>query len=337
VNLQGGFVMTWLRERLWMAAVAAVVVVGSLQRAPASGIPTTTPLFYAGTLEERGAPVTESRAFTLILWDSPTEIEAANRKCTTGPVTTEITAGRFRIALDGSCTDAVAASPDLFVEVIVGATSLGRKKLGAVPYAVEARGAVTAQTAQVAQVAMTAEGALAGQVVPAGMIAMFAGACPTGWVEHTQLRGRFPRGEDTGNVGSLDAAGSDDEVVVSHTHSVSGNTGTESANHTHGFSGNTVGESAPHSHGQVLVFPFGTCPAGQEVDANGGQGCPVVQGTSTGPNSTNHTHGFSGNTGGTSATHSHGFNVTSGNAAGGVAGTGANRPRFQEVIFCRKS
>jgi len=42
------------------------------------------------------------------------------------------------VALDATCTTAVNANRDLFAEVTVGTTSLGRRKIGAVPYALQA-------------------------------------------------------------------------------------------------------------------------------------------------------------------------------------------------------
>jgi hypothetical protein len=55
-------------------------------------------------------------------------------------------AGRFQLALP-DCQAAVGASPDLWLEAIVDGKSLGRTKLGAVPYAIEASHAVSADSA----------------------------------------------------------------------------------------------------------------------------------------------------------------------------------------------
>ncbi len=60
---------------------------------------------------------------------------------------TPVINGRFRIALDGSCKPAINANPDVYVELLDGTTSLGRSKIGAVPYAVEADHAVSAANA----------------------------------------------------------------------------------------------------------------------------------------------------------------------------------------------
>ena len=72
--------------------------------------------------------------------------------------------------------------------------SIGRTKVGAVPFAVEAN------HASKADVAVGASGTLASQVVPAGMIGMFGGACPSGWLAcdgtsgTPDLRGAYPKG-----------------------------------------------------------------------------------------------------------------------------------------------
>jgi hypothetical protein len=84
---------------------------------------------------------------------------------------------------------------------------------------------------------------LADRIIPPGMIAMFASACPTGWSEYTALRGRFPRGEAAGSATSLDAGGTDDAVVVAHGHSVSG-TAADAGAHSHTYSATTGGPIA---------------------------------------------------------------------------------------------
>jgi hypothetical protein len=141
--------------RPWLALSSLAVfalTAGWLGDGVADGVAATDPLYYAGTLHESGAPVTGPRAFTLILWDSVTASATANSKCQTTAGTVPVNNGRFRIALDVACSTAVNANPDLWIEVIVGATSLGRKKLGAVPYAVEAQRASAASGALKARV-----------------------------------------------------------------------------------------------------------------------------------------------------------------------------------------
>jgi hypothetical protein len=55
-----------------------------------------------------------------------------------------LSSGAFQVVLPAACTTAIHANGDLWVEVFVDGTTLGRTKLGAVPYAVEADHAVRA-------------------------------------------------------------------------------------------------------------------------------------------------------------------------------------------------
>jgi hypothetical protein len=55
--------------------------------------------------------------------------------------------GRFSVALPDTCATAVKASPDAWAEVLVDGASLGRTKIGAVPYALEAGHATNADNA----------------------------------------------------------------------------------------------------------------------------------------------------------------------------------------------
>jgi hypothetical protein len=140
--------LTTSRQWFVLASLALIAATaGWLRDSIADGIAVSDPLYYAGSLQESGTPVTGARAFTLILWDSETATASSNNKCQTTAPTAPVTNGRFRIALDPACTAEIKANPDLWIEVIVGATSLGRKKLGAVPYAVEAQRASEASGA----------------------------------------------------------------------------------------------------------------------------------------------------------------------------------------------
>jgi hypothetical protein len=123
----------------------------------AEGIPDTDPLYYAGTLTEGGQPVTGVRAITVNLWADGTT--GATPLCQTVASTAAVMSGRFRIALAASCKAALNQNNNAWVEVVDGATSLGRVKIGAVPYAVEADHAVAATTA------VTASALAAGPIV----------------------------------------------------------------------------------------------------------------------------------------------------------------------------
>ncbi|HUS68664.1 MAG TPA: hypothetical protein VMZ28_29210 [Kofleriaceae bacterium] len=262
--------------------------------ATADGTPGASPLVYSGVLEDNGTLVSGMHTVEIILWNHATNAGDANRVCTTTANDTPVLDGRFRVTLVDDCADGVAEHPDIWVQVLVDAVSLGRTKLGAVPYALEAGRA------------SAAAGQLAEQVVPSGMIAMFAGSCPNGWTEQTAMRGRFPRGEPGGDPGSLGNGGSDDAVVVSHSHSVSGST-------------NTTGN---HTHTQSVTANPGSCPGSgiARADWNNDTSdlCTYPQAETWSANG-NHSH-----------------TVTATAATAGESGAGKNRPAYQEVIFCRK-
>jgi hypothetical protein len=141
--------------------LAAGAVLGYGVRVRAEGIPDTNPLYYAGTLSEGGLLVTGQRALTVNLWADGTT--SGTPLCQTVESTAEVTSGRFRIALASGCKGALNQNNNAWVEVIDGATSLGRAKIGAGPYAVEAdhaksaTNAVQATTADAAVHATTAD------------------------------------------------------------------------------------------------------------------------------------------------------------------------------------
>lgn len=106
----------------------------------AAGPPGTNPLAYAGVLEDNGKPVTGERNLALVVWNAATN---GDEVCDTVPSSpTAITDGHFEVVLSEACQDAVADNPDLWVEVSVDGDSLGRQKIRAVPYALEAKNAV---------------------------------------------------------------------------------------------------------------------------------------------------------------------------------------------------
>ncbi len=150
---------------------AGLVAVGYKQmRAHADGVPTMNPMTYSGTLEDGGQPVAGSRNFRLTLWDDPRSTDSSRMRCVTTAPNTPVTAGRFQVALDNSCTPVVFASPNLWVELEVNGSPLPRTRIGAVPFALEA--------ARAADLSPAARNAL----VPAGTVVAFAGtSAPAGW------------------------------------------------------------------------------------------------------------------------------------------------------------
>ena len=143
-------------------AVAALVGAYHLGRARADGVPTVTPLFYGGMLEDNGRPVEGRRDLTIRLWDAATGGATA---CTTAVVNVEFAAGRFRVPLDASCAGAVRSNPNLWAEVQIGGTTFPRSKLGAVPYALEAGRASGAAGALETRLAALEAGGMGGGTV----------------------------------------------------------------------------------------------------------------------------------------------------------------------------
>jgi hypothetical protein len=131
---------------LWMGGLsigAASLVLGYVAgRARASGIRAADPLTYRGVLTDHaGVPLTGTKDFQIEFWDAAT---GGAIQCSVGPMPVALTAGGFEVVLPDTCTAAVHAIPDLWVEVFVDGGSLHRTKLGAVPYSLEAHTASNA-------------------------------------------------------------------------------------------------------------------------------------------------------------------------------------------------
>lgn len=149
-------------SRPWLSGVAVgVFATGGLlgiRAVLADGIPSANPLYYSGTLSEGGQLVTGTRAITINLW--PDGTTQGTPLCQTVTSTAPIVSGRFRIPLVSSCKTAINQNNSAWVEVIDGATSLGRAPIGAVPYAVESDHAVASDSADDAGHAGVADNAL---------------------------------------------------------------------------------------------------------------------------------------------------------------------------------
>lgn len=155
------------------AAVGGVMLAASAAtllavRARAAGIPAANALTYTAYLETPdGTPMTTATQVAVAVWDAQMD---GTKVCGADAQKVLPVAGRFQLPLP-DCQAAVAASPDLWLEATVDGKSLGRTKLGAVPYAVEANHAASADAA-------TAGGPLATQLteVKAGVDALTARA-----------------------------------------------------------------------------------------------------------------------------------------------------------------
>lgn len=256
-----------INEKHVMRGAIAALMVGmtvlGVRQTRADGIPGTSPMTYSGTLEEGGLPVTGMRNVRLTIYDHATATAGANIRCTTVAAGTPVTNGRFQVVLGNECTAVVRSTPDLWLDVEVAGTSLGRTKLSAVPFAVEA--------GRAAELTSAASDLL----VPPGTVVAFAGdAAPAGWLlcdgaavsqamypalfraigtahgsggaigmfNLPDLRGRFVRGVDRGAMRDPDRAG-------------------RTAANAGGNAGDTVGsleagQIQAHSH----VIPISSCP-----------------------------------------------------------------------------
>lgn len=144
------FVRTSLLFGAGAVASAALFLAG---RAFAGGPPTSGPVMtYAGVLVNAdGAPLSGDQTVEIKLWNKAQPASKDAPLCTSMPkVVTLDTAGRFSVPLD-VCVAAVQANANTWVEVVLQAdgtaTSLGITKMGAVPYAIEAAHATSADTA----------------------------------------------------------------------------------------------------------------------------------------------------------------------------------------------
>ncbi|HYP91070.1 MAG TPA: hypothetical protein VEQ59_23050 [Polyangiaceae bacterium] len=147
MNLERPLVSAKRRQLFGAGVVLLAAVVGSVVavRASAAGIPTPNSLTYTGYLETpQGEPLNDQVSVAIKLWD---DLANGNVACEMAGTTLKPVSGRFQLQLSDDCTSAVSANANLFLEPLVNGVSLGRSKLGAVPYAVEAAHASAADSA----------------------------------------------------------------------------------------------------------------------------------------------------------------------------------------------
>jgi hypothetical protein len=136
-----GFKRAALLGGLVLATSAATLLA---VRARAAGIPAANALTYTGYLETPdGKPIGDAVKVTINVWDAAKE---GTKVCEADAAKLTPVAGRFQVPLP-DCQEAVGQSPELWLEAVIDGTSLGRTKLGVVPYAVEANHAATVDAA----------------------------------------------------------------------------------------------------------------------------------------------------------------------------------------------
>lgn len=146
--------------------------------------------------------------------------------------------------------------------------------------------------------------------------------------------GRVPVGFDSGNA-LFDAAeetgGSADAIVVSHTHSFSATSGTQSANHTHS---GTTDSAGTHSH--TYDDAYNAFFTGSVTGTAATYGTADYQYRSPTPSTSSagaHTHTFA--TGTESANHTHAVSGTTGST--GSSGTNANYQPYITVYMWKRT
>lgn len=159
------------KRPLALASVAlALGIAGSLvvQRVRAAGVPTKGALTYSGYLAlADGALVNATKDIALLAYDSAT---GGTLVCQVISSPVSVVAGRFQLSLSDTCATAIHASADIWIDIQVEGASLGRTKIGATPYALEAGNALSAATAASATNARNAANA--------ANAALFAGNAP---------------------------------------------------------------------------------------------------------------------------------------------------------------
>ena len=129
-----------LRAHSWRGAAALfciLLLVLTDSTASAKGIPKADPLSYSGIIgNSTGGVATGNKKIGVSLWTSQT---GGTKACATLAKAITLVSGRFRLTLDTSCLAAISKYPDLWSEVIVDGISTGRRKVGAVPYAMQAK------------------------------------------------------------------------------------------------------------------------------------------------------------------------------------------------------
>ena len=176
-----------------------------------------------------------------------------------------------------------------------------------------------------------------GNAFPSGGIIMWSGAentIPSGWVlcngsnSTPDLRNRFIVGAGSGsNYSPGDTGGSNDAIIVSHSHSINANTNNTGGHSHSGNTNNTGGHQ--HSFG-ANIFDGQQGTSFEAMDNPQGNGSGQKTGNTS--NQGSHSHNINTNNAGD---HSHNVNGNTSNE--GSSGSGANRPPYYALCYIMKT
>jgi hypothetical protein len=335
-------------KRLLTAGIvlAVMTVSGWFARlAFADGIPAANALTYSGMLEDAaGAPVTGSKNIQVQFWNAASG--GTTPLCLTQSQSIALVGGRFQSQLPDTCAAAVKANADLWVEVLVEGLSLGRTKLGAVPYAVAAGTASTAAGALDARLnaLMPPKTVVSAFLTPLEVATSFdatglgkSNTAYAGWAicngsnGTPNLAGKFVRGNTT----AAGATGGTDNSA--HTHPI----GHDHAAFTSGGESGHTHSTPDHHH----LMPIGW-GAGWEYWASDAGGSPLYGSmvitanryTPALPTSSYQTANLAytdtsgGGTTGAGANHTHSVDPPAFAGTSGDASSADNRPAFYELV-----
>jgi hypothetical protein len=206
--------VNWRWLALGIGGLAAVL--GTLRAASATGIPAAGALVYSGIVTDaNGNPLASPQSIGIAVYDVAT---GGKKVCEQLPQNVAVdNSGRFQINMPDACVTAIGAQTDLWVEVSVAGTSVGRTKIGAVPYAVEAGDAARLQGKAPSDLA-----------VPSGMIGMFASVCPSGWSTCNGTNGTPNLVDNYIKAGTTFANSSGSNT---HSHVITGTTSSDGGHH----------------------------------------------------------------------------------------------------------
>jgi hypothetical protein len=140
------------RFRLGLAAGAlclAGTVSYAVGLAVAADVPEMDPLVFTGLIVEDGQAVDGDHDLVVEFWRSPDSTDAGDRVCFGEASGTSVTAGRYRIPVP-NCVEPLQVEQELYSELIMDGRSIGRTKVGAMPFALTAGGAERASEARAA-------------------------------------------------------------------------------------------------------------------------------------------------------------------------------------------